>query len=54
MCQMICQQITQAELVRMFAEEAGVEPKINSMGKLMMTIGGLFIPEGKGDSGDDV
>ena len=39
--------ITQGELVRMFAEEAGVEPKINSMGKLMMRIGGLFIPEAK-------
>ena len=39
--------ITQGELVRMFAEEAGVEPKISSMGKLMMTIGGLFIPEAK-------
>jgi len=39
--------ITQSELVRMFAEEAGVEPKINSMGKLMMRIGGLFIPEAK-------
>jgi nucleoside-diphosphate-sugar epimerase len=39
--------MTQAELVRMFAEEAGLEPKISSMGKLMMTIGGLFIPEAK-------
>jgi nucleoside-diphosphate-sugar epimerase len=39
--------ITQAELVRMFAEEAGVEPKISSMGKLMMAIGGLFIPAAK-------
>ena len=39
--------MTQAELVRMFAAEAGVEPKISSMGKLMMTIGGLFIPEAK-------
>jgi len=39
--------LTQAELVRMFAEEAGVEPKISSMGKFMMTIGGLFIPEAK-------
>ena len=39
--------ITQAELVRMFAEEAGVEPKISSMGKLMMMIGGFFIPEAK-------
>jgi nucleoside-diphosphate-sugar epimerase len=40
-------QMTQGELVRMFAEEAGVEPKISSMGKLMMSIGGLFIPEAK-------
>ena len=39
--------MTQGELVRMFAEEAGVEPKISSMGKLMMSIGGLFIPEAK-------
>ena len=39
--------ITQGELVRMFAEEAGVEPKMSSMGKLMMSIGGLFIPEAK-------
>jgi nucleoside-diphosphate-sugar epimerase len=39
--------LTQAELVRMFAEEAGVEAKISSMGKLMMSIGGLFIPEAK-------
>lgn len=39
--------LTQGELVRLFAEEAGVEPKINSMGRLMMSIGGLFIPEAK-------
>ena len=39
--------MTQAELVRLFAEEAGVEPKMSSMGKLMMAIGGLFIPEAK-------
>ena len=39
--------ITQGELVRMFAEEAGVEPKMSGMGKLMMRIGGLFIPEAK-------
>jgi nucleoside-diphosphate-sugar epimerase len=39
--------MSQGELVRMFAEEAGVEPKINSMGRLMMAIGGLFIPEAK-------
>jgi nucleoside-diphosphate-sugar epimerase len=39
--------MTQSELIRMFAEEAGVEPKMSSMGKLMMSIGGLFIPEAK-------
>ncbi len=39
--------LSQGELVRMFAEEAGVEPKVSSLGKLMMTIGGLFIPEAK-------
>lgn len=36
--------MTQAELVRIFAEEADVEPRMSSMGKLMMSIGGLFIP----------
>jgi nucleoside-diphosphate-sugar epimerase len=39
--------MTQAELVQMFAEEAGVEPKISSMGKFMLSIGGLFIPEAR-------
>lgn len=39
--------MTQAELVRLFAEEAGVEPRMSSMGRLMMSIGGLFIPEAK-------
>jgi nucleoside-diphosphate-sugar epimerase len=39
--------ITQAEMVKMFAKEAGVEPKMSGMGKLMMQIGGLFIPEAK-------
>jgi len=39
--------LSQAELVRLFAEEAGIEPKIKSMGRLMMSIGGLFIPEAK-------
>ena len=39
--------MTQGELVRLFAEEAGVEPNISSMGRLMMSIGGLFIPEAK-------
>ncbi len=40
-------QMTQGDLVRLFAEEAGVEPRMSSMGKLIMTIGGLFIPEAK-------
>ena len=40
-------EMTQGELVRLFAEEAAVEPKISSMGKTMMAIGGLFIPEAK-------
>lgn len=39
--------LTQAELVQLFAREAGVEPKISSMGTWMMWIGGLFIPEAK-------
>ena len=39
--------MSQGELVRMFGEEAGLEPKMSSMGKLMMSIGGLFIPEAK-------
>jgi nucleoside-diphosphate-sugar epimerase len=39
--------MTQGDLVRLFAEEAGVEPKMSSMGRLMMSIGGLFIPEAK-------
>jgi nucleoside-diphosphate-sugar epimerase len=40
-------EITQGEMVRMFAEEAGVKPKMSGMGKFMMRIGGLFIPEAK-------
>ena len=40
-------EMTQEELVCLFAEEAGIEPKISSMGKMMMSIGGLFIPEAK-------
>jgi nucleoside-diphosphate-sugar epimerase len=39
--------ITQGDLVRLFAEEAGVEPKMTSIGKTMMAIGSLFIPEAK-------
>lgn len=39
--------LTQGELVRMFAEEAGVEPKMSSMGKFMMALGGLFISDAR-------
>jgi nucleoside-diphosphate-sugar epimerase len=39
--------MSQYELVRLFAEEAGIEPKVSSMGKMMMVIGGLFIPEAR-------
>jgi nucleoside-diphosphate-sugar epimerase len=39
--------MTQAELVRLFAHEAGIEPKISSMGKAMMWFGGFFIPEAR-------
>jgi nucleoside-diphosphate-sugar epimerase len=39
--------ITQGEMVRMFAEEAGLEPKMSSMGRTMMWIGGFFVPEAK-------
>jgi nucleoside-diphosphate-sugar epimerase len=39
--------LTQGELVRLFAEEAGVDARISSIGKLMMAVGGLFIPEAK-------
>lgn len=40
-------QITQGELIKLIADEMGVEPNIKSMGKLMMQIGGLFIPQAK-------
>jgi nucleoside-diphosphate-sugar epimerase len=39
--------ITQADLVKMIAEEAGVPHKFKTMGKIMMRLGGLFIPEAK-------
>ncbi|MFN3492471.1 MAG: NAD-dependent dehydratase, partial [Anaerolineales bacterium] len=39
--------ITQSEMIRMFAEEAGVEPKMSGMGRMMMWIGGFFISEAK-------
>jgi len=40
-------EITQGELIRMLADEAGVEPKMGGLGKFMLWIGGLFVPEAK-------
>jgi nucleoside-diphosphate-sugar epimerase len=39
--------ITQGEMVKMFAEEAGVPLKVTRIGKTMMALAGLFIPEAK-------
>ncbi|MBN8579596.1 MAG: NAD(P)H-binding protein [Anaerolineae bacterium] len=39
--------ITQREMLTMIAAEMGIEPKFSAMGKTMMWIGGLFIPEAK-------
>jgi nucleoside-diphosphate-sugar epimerase len=39
--------VTQRQMVEMIAEAAGVEPKLSAMGKWMMALGGLFIPEAK-------
>ena len=39
--------VTQREMVKMIAAEMGIEPKMSAMGKTMMRIGGLFIPEAK-------
>lgn len=39
--------ITQSEMIGMFAEEVGVEAKMSGMGRMMMWVGGLFIPEAK-------
>ncbi|MEN9563931.1 MAG: hypothetical protein RIR73_2175 [Chloroflexota bacterium] len=39
--------ITQREMLKMIAAEMGIEPKFSAMGKTMMWIGGLFIPEAK-------
>lgn len=39
--------ITQREMAAMIAQEMGIEPKFSAMGRTMMRIGGLFIPEAK-------
>jgi len=39
--------VTQREMVKMIAQEMGIAPKMSAMGKFMMMLGGLFIPEAK-------
>jgi nucleoside-diphosphate-sugar epimerase len=39
--------VTQREMVEMIAAEMKVKPKMSGMGKTMMRIGGLFIPEAR-------
>lgn len=39
--------VTQREMVKMIAEEMGIEPKMSAMGRGMMWFGGLFIPAAK-------
>ncbi len=39
--------VTQRQMVEILAEAAGVAPKMSAMGKWMMALGGLFIPEAK-------
>jgi nucleoside-diphosphate-sugar epimerase len=40
-------EITQGELIRIFCEEAGLEPRISPIGRGMMRLGGLFVPEAR-------
>jgi nucleoside-diphosphate-sugar epimerase len=40
-------QITQGEMVNLFADEFGVTPKVQVVGKTMMALAGLFIKEAK-------
>jgi nucleoside-diphosphate-sugar epimerase len=40
-------EISQGELVRIFCEESGLEPKISAMGRTMLRLGGLFVPEAR-------
>lgn len=39
--------LTQRELMTMFFGEIGLPPKMSGMGRLMMSLGGLFIPEAR-------
>jgi hypothetical protein len=38
------QPLTQRELLTLFFQEAGLEPKFSVMGKTMLAFGGLFVP----------
>jgi nucleoside-diphosphate-sugar epimerase len=40
-------EITQGELVRIFCREAGLTPRISTMGRFMLSLGGLFVPEAR-------
>jgi nucleoside-diphosphate-sugar epimerase len=37
--------LTSRQVIGLAFEEAGLSPKVNRMGRFMMTLGGLFIPE---------
>jgi nucleoside-diphosphate-sugar epimerase len=39
--------VTQAEMIRMFAQAAGVPARLSGMGRAMMAFGGLFVPEAR-------
>lgn len=39
--------VTQREMAKMIADELGLPLKVSAMGKTMMVIGGLFVPEAK-------
>ena len=39
--------LTQRQLISLFFEEIGIPPKMHTIGKTMMTLGGLFVPEAR-------
>ena len=40
-------EITQRQLMNLFFEEVGYKPRMSGMGRLMLALGGLFIPEAR-------
>jgi len=40
-------EITQGDLVRLFCQEASLKPRLSPMGRSMLRLGGLFIPEAR-------